>query len=103
MAVFAILSLLDSQETREALGAKIKDVYPNDHFVLAPGRWMVRGDGIAKEVSDKLGVTAGAFGHAIVFSVSGYFGWANNTVWEWLALKSMPPLATPFDVPPPHG
>lgn len=90
MTVFVIISLIDSPESREPLEAKIKTLYPNDHFVIAPGRWLVAGDGIAKEVSDSLGITAGVFGHAVVFAISGYFGWAAPPMWEWIALKSIP-------------
>ena len=86
MAVFAIISL---GENAEALDAKIKESFPAENFFfLAGGRWLVVGDGIAKDISDRLGTSA-IVGLFAVFAVSGYFGWAPNTVWEWLALKSV--------------
>jgi hypothetical protein len=100
MAVFAVLSLIERQEGHEALDAAIKSTYPNDHFPLAPGGWLLRSDGNAKEVSEKLGIMGGTLGNAVVFGVSGYFGLANNTVWEWLALKST--LVVGTDAPVKH-
>jgi hypothetical protein len=87
MAVFTVLSLSDNPAT---LDARVKEQFPNDHLSLAPGRWVVAADGIvAKDVADKLGngTTLGLF---TVFAISGYYGWATNTLWEWLALKSNP-------------
>jgi len=85
MAVFTVLSL--SQVAPPILETKIKAVYPNDHFPLGPGKWLVVSDGIAKNVSDKLGLADGTAGIVAVFAISGYYGFAPNSIWEWLAQK----------------
>jgi hypothetical protein len=85
MAVFTIIALGDNTE---ALDARIPAAFPNEHLFLAKGRWLVVGDGIAKDISEKVG-TSTTVGLFTVFAISGYFGWAPNTVWEWLALKSL--------------
>lgn len=41
----------------------------------------------AKDVSDKLGITDGSNGSAIVLNIAGYFGRSNPQVWEWIAAK----------------
>jgi hypothetical protein len=87
MPVFAVVSLSDSNET---LNTRVKEQFPNDHYVLASGRWLVAGEGIAKEISDKLGTAASVGTLFAVFAIGGYFGWAPNTVWEWMALKTLP-------------
>jgi hypothetical protein len=86
MAVFLVLALTDAVAPQ--LGEKVKALYPTNHLVLAPGRWLVRSEGVSKTVSDALEITPGKFGHAIVFGVSGYFGWALPTVWEWMGANS---------------
>ena len=83
MSVFVVLS----PGPNPALEAAIQEKFPADFMTVGAGQWLVAGDGIAKEVSDKLGITTGAVGTGIVVSVSGYFGFANNAIWEWLALK----------------
>jgi hypothetical protein len=87
MTVFVIISLSDNPQLLEV---KLKEQYPNDHFVLAPGRWLVAAEGIAKTVSDKLvGLGNPTFGMFVVFALSGYYGFAYNAIWEWIALKSV--------------
>ncbi|HCC56667.1 MAG TPA: hypothetical protein DEQ47_05295 [Solibacterales bacterium] len=83
MSVFVVLS----PGPNPVLESTIHEKFADDYMLVSEGQWLVAGDGIAKDISDKLGITAGTAGHAIVITIGGYFGYANNAVWEWLALK----------------
>jgi hypothetical protein len=84
MAVFVVIATVPSP----ALEASIQKHFPNDHQPLGLNSWLVAGSGIAKEISEKLTIVQNGIGNAVVFSISGYWGLANNSIWEWIALKS---------------
>jgi hypothetical protein len=71
----------------ELLTPAIQQVYSADSFNVGPGQWFVADSGTAKEVSDKLGITDGALGAAVVVSAAGYFGRYQANLWEWLAAE----------------
>ena len=54
----------------------------------APGQWLVAIDlKTAKEVSDRLGISADKtddLGPALVLTVAGYWGREPDNVWEWI-------------------
>lgn len=81
--IFAVLS----EPENVALAAKIAAMFPDDNLSIRPGEWLIASIGTAKEMSDKLGVTDGSNGSAIVLATSSYYGRASNQVWEWIASK----------------
>ncbi|QHC93885.1 hypothetical protein PspR84_04340 [Pseudomonas sp. R84] len=54
------------------------------HFVLPNGEYVVSFVGTSKELSDRLGISEGNSGNAIVFSVSSYYGRTTPDTWEWI-------------------
>jgi hypothetical protein len=78
-------------EMDERLGAAIKAAFPENFLQMAErGQWIVVGEGTAREISNKIGITGvepTEIGTSIVFSVSGYFGRASSEIWEWIAVK----------------
>ena len=83
--IFAVLGV----ENVPALGAAIGKHYPAEHFPLNNGEWLIVDRGTAKEVCDKLGVTDGTNGSALVVAITGYFGRKNADLWEWMKVKSV--------------
>jgi len=83
--IFAIVA----GDNPKALGAAIAQNYPSGHFQLAEGQWLVVDNGTAKEVSDKLGITSGERGGALVIAMAGYFGRKPANLWEWIMAKSV--------------
>lgn len=81
--IFAIFGTSNVQ----AMSLALQQNYPLDFFEISPGQWFLVASGTAKDVSDKLGITAGTVGTGVVVSVSGYFGLAAQNIWEWLAAK----------------
>ena len=86
--LFVVLS--NRPNVDDALEGSIKENFPGNFFPMSRGKWIVIGDGTAKEVSDKLGITSvpQKIGSAVVFATSGYFGRASSDMWEWIAAKN---------------
>lgn len=84
--LFALLA----QNNIERIGAAIKAKYPDEHYILASGQWLLAVPGkTTREISDSLGVTGvePAIGSAIIVSFSNYFGRANPQIWEWITAR----------------
>jgi len=88
VTVFAIINASNPASLMSAL----KTVFPSDHLQISSSEWLVAARGMtAKDISDKLGITDGTSGSAIVFTTAGYFGRSPNNVWEWLSAKIAQP------------
>lgn len=71
----------------EAISQALKEKYPDDHYQVRSNEWLVSGTGTAKEISDRLGITGGDSGSAIVFSMGSYYGRSDKDIWDWIATK----------------
>lgn len=80
MAIFVVFGVTNPT----AVGAAIKREFPGDHFEVRPGEWLISSPLTAIEVSNKLGITKGENGSAIIFAMSSYYGRASNAVWDWI-------------------
>jgi hypothetical protein len=89
MIVFSITALLPNPKLDEA----IKTNFPNSHLQVSPTVWLVAGSGTAQEVSNKIGLTEGGLGSAVIFSTSGYYGRAPSNIWEWIKAKMEAPVS----------
>jgi hypothetical protein len=88
MTVFAIINATDPANLEIAL----KATFPENFLQVSVNEWLVAATGItAKDVSDKIGITDGSKGSAIVFTTAGYYGRASNNIWEWLTAKLQQP------------
>jgi hypothetical protein len=88
MTVFAIINISDPVK----LDAAVATHFPGNLLKISLSEWLVAGNGItAKDVSDKLGITDGTTGSAIVFTTAGYYGRASQNIWEWLSAKLQQP------------
>ena len=84
MAIFAVLA----DKANEALKAKIAQLYPADHYILAENEWLVSADMIAQTLAEQLDVRTGQFGRVLVVAVTGKAaGWHSQTVWDWITQK----------------
>jgi hypothetical protein len=82
-SLFAVMAPSDDPR----LATAINGIFPTDHLKIGPGQWIIAANGTSQDVSDRLGVTAGNTGTAIVVSVSGYYGRAPTNIWEWMASR----------------
>jgi hypothetical protein len=84
MAAFIIIPIGNTSDIDAAVAQK----FPGDSFRLPKGEHLVVFDGTSKELSDRLGISDGQVGSALVVGINGYFGWASKDIWEWLQIKS---------------
>ena len=82
MTLFAIIQQPGSNS--ENLGNAVGQAYPESVYNLGNGVWLVSDVATASTVSDKLGVTEGENGSAIVVEIASYFGRANPAIWTWI-------------------
>lgn len=91
MTVFAIIRQPGSNG--ENLAEVIAKMYPDADYDLGSGAWLVSDSATAKDVSDKLNISDGINGSAIVLEVASYFGRANPAIWSWIKAKwERPPV-----------
>ena len=81
MANFIVIPLSQDKETLNNL---ISEKFGNACFCLPNGDWLVSYVGTSKQLSDELGLSDGSNGSSMVVNFSGYWGYANNEIWEWL-------------------
>lgn len=83
MTIFAVFAA----NQPDKLSSVIAKHFPDNFTMVSSDSWFISADGTSKDVSDKLGVTDGTSGSAIVVSVSGYYGRASTPIWEWVKVK----------------
>jgi hypothetical protein len=83
MAIFVIIPQPEANIPR--LPAAIKEHFAGANYALdGNSGWLVVAKSTAKEISDKLQITDGTNGAAIVIEVASYFGRANPNTWTWI-------------------
>jgi hypothetical protein len=76
-----------AQDNIGQIAQAIQKHYPDDNLPLVNGQWIVVASEGPKELCDKLGITTGAAGSAVVVAFTNYFGRANPNIWEWITVK----------------
>ncbi|MCX7112379.1 MAG: hypothetical protein NTX45_20070 [Proteobacteria bacterium] len=80
MTIFFINAIKGDEKLAEAIDGCEKI----DALMVKPGQWFVSFKGTSQQLSDLLGITKGETESAIVLAVSGYYGRASTSIWEWL-------------------
>jgi len=77
-------------ENDEPLGTRITTGFPEDHYDVGRGQWLVVFDGTAQELYRKL-FPESEFPlpkkGVVMFGVAGYYGNSSIDMWEWIANK----------------
>ena len=85
MSIFYISIFSKSEETKIAL-EKNSSGHILSYIQAHEGQWFVSFKGTSKELSDLLGIPGSNGGQTgVVVAVSGYYGFAPNDVWEFIA------------------
>ena len=72
-----------------ALGEKVKEQFPKDHYVVEHDKWIVFANGeTAASVAEKLGMNKTQNISGLVVTFGGYFGLAPADIWEWITAKN---------------
>lgn len=97
MSLFVISALAKQEKenedcpcpTKEKLITAIeKNIAESDRLQINPCTWVVSFKGTANQLSDKVGITKGESGLALITSVQGTAGYGPRTVGEWLNAHS---------------
>lgn len=83
MSLFAIIRVSEPAK----LKAAVEKTYQNNFKDLGPNEWIVSDRASAEEVSNKLKVSDGENGLAMVLKIDAYFGRAPKDVWDWMQSK----------------
>lgn len=62
--------------------------FPDNHLEVTDGQFLVASQSTAMDVSNRLGITDGENGSAIVFSMGSYYGRASTNIWDWIKSKA---------------
>jgi hypothetical protein len=84
MGIFVVFNVSDVVKVRDAIASEM----PNNYLEVTPGQWFVSAEGTAQEISDRLKISSGESGSAIVVSMGGYYGRTANNVWDWIKAKA---------------
>jgi hypothetical protein len=84
MSIFVIFRVSDVEKVKTALISS----FPEDHLEVDTGQFLVSSNLSAEAVSEKLKVTDGTNGNAIVFAMGNYYGRASTNIWEWIKTKA---------------
>ena len=82
MAIFTIIK--QPGPNAENLGPAIADTYPLHNYDLGGGAWLIAAVGTAKDVADRLQISEGTNGSAVVLEAASYYGRANPAIWTWI-------------------
>ncbi len=85
MTIFVIVQ--QNSDVPNSLQAAIKAAYPNDTYDLGGNSWLISDSITAVEVSNKIGITNGEAGSALVVEAASYYGRANPAIWSWIKTK----------------
>jgi hypothetical protein len=87
MTIFAIIAASESSK----VGAALENQFQGNYLQVGATDYLVAASpniaATAKDLSDKLGITDGTNGSALVLNVAGYYGRAIPNIWEWIAAK----------------
>ncbi len=84
MTVFVVIP--QPNPNAALLAGAIAEAFPAESYcVLDDGKgWLISTTGTAQSLSERLGITSGEKGGAIVIEMASYFGRANPNIWSWI-------------------
>lgn len=96
MTVFAIIA----PSFNEGLEQAVKSAFPERWYVIAPGQYLVSADRTtATQVMEKLRLSGGERGRAMVLRLTSYTGWHAKDMWEWIDNQVTPSPPPASDIP----
>ena len=85
MAIFTVIS--QPSQNADQFPLAVDRHFPEDNLQLTETTWLIAAAMSATMLSDKLGVSDGTNGSAIVLEVDDYFGRASKNIWSWIKEK----------------
>jgi hypothetical protein len=80
-----VFTVIRQTKNIDSLASAVAKGFPDAHYELGDGVWLVAGNGTASDISDKLGITPNAEnGTGVVIEAASYYGRANPAIWTWI-------------------
>ena len=83
MATFVVIPTSLAVST---LAATVSEKFGNKAYRLPLGQWLVSYDGTSKQLSEHLPIETNE--PAVILNFHGYYGIADPSIWEWLAVNA---------------
>lgn len=87
MLLFALMTPGDHVGVQAALQTN----FATDHLKVGPGQYLIAARTTVIDLSNTLGLSDGRNGLGIIVSISGYYGRADQNIWEWMRVKGSTP------------
>jgi hypothetical protein len=92
MTIFVVIPQPNPNTSK--LGSVIASSFKDSYYALEADKgWLISTRGTAQELSEKLQLTSGESGAAVVFETAAYFGRANPNIWSWIKSKLEAPAS----------
>lgn len=86
MTVFIVATI--HQEVDTLVEAKLDKLFPDDHYTIGRGKWLVAYKGTAQALYKKLCEEEPFSDNKyLTFGMAGYYGIGSRDMWEWIAAK----------------
>jgi hypothetical protein len=85
MPLFIVITT--ETDTQAILKSKIPEHFPEDHYDIGNGIWLVSFDGTAKRLFEQLGEDDEGLYGCFVLRFSSYWGRYEADMWEWISTK----------------
>jgi len=86
MTVFIVATI--HQEVDALVTAKLDKLFPDDHYEIGRGKWLVAFKGTAQGLYIKLcDGEPRSDNKYLTFGMAGYYGIGSRDMWEWIATK----------------
>lgn len=83
MTIFAIIP--QPGPNGERLDKAVNDAVGQANCLsIGNGAWLVSAAGTAQDLSNRIGISEGHAGSAMVFEIGSYYGRANPAYWSWI-------------------
>jgi hypothetical protein len=76
-------------KTDKALRERLVRHFPNDHYEIGRGQWLVSFRGLARGLFERIAEhDQEAIVDTVILGINGFYGYASGEIWEWIAAKS---------------
>lgn len=90
MTIFTVAA----KSPRPDIAQRIEREFPGQWYQVFQGNlcfWLISATEITtKGILDKLDMTSGGDGHVLITALSGYSGWHQPDIWEWIKTRKTP-------------
>jgi hypothetical protein len=74
--------------SERALRDKIARHFPNEHYEIGNGQWIISYRGIARTLFERLAEgRQDSIVETVTFGINGYYGYTSPDLWEWLETR----------------